>query len=84
MAKAYGLKKLAIPSAGNAASALAAFAAAAGIEAYIFMPSDVPLANHVECGSYGAKITLVNGFISDCAVWSRSAKRRKDGSISPR
>ncbi len=75
MAKAYGLKKLAIPSAGNAASALAAYAAAAGIEAYIFMPSDVPLANRVECESYGAHVTLVSGFISDCA---RMVAERKE------
>src|SRR6184192_2524757 len=67
MAKAYGLTKLAIPSAGNAASALAAYAAAAGLEAYIFMPKDVPLANRMECESYGAHVTLVNGLISDCA-----------------
>ena len=67
MAKAYGLRKLAIPSAGNAASALAAYAAAAGIEAHIFMPKDVPLANRVECESYGAHVTLVPGLISDCA-----------------
>jgi threonine synthase len=61
-----GLKRLAIPSAGNAASALAAYAAAAGIEANIFMPQDVPQANFIECMSYGAKVTLVNGLISDC------------------
>ncbi|MGH9552586.1 MAG: threonine synthase, partial [Terriglobales bacterium] len=67
MAKAYGLKKLAAPSAGNAASALAAYAAAAGIEAHIFMPRDVPLANRLECESYGARVTLVDGLISDCA-----------------
>ena len=67
MAKAYGLRKLAIPSAGNAASALAAYAAAAEIEAHIFMPNDVPLANRVECESYGARVTLVAGLISDCA-----------------
>ncbi len=67
MAKAYGLKKLAIPSAGNAASALAAYAATAGMEAHIFMPKDVPLANRVECESYGARVTLVNGLIGDCA-----------------
>src|SRR5438552_1093970 len=67
MAKAYGLRKLAIPSAGNAASALAAYAAAAGIEAHIFMPKDVPLANRVECETYGAHVTLVDGLISDCA-----------------
>jgi threonine synthase len=66
MAKHYGLKKLAIPSAGNAASALAAYCAAAGIEAYIFMPKDVPQANLVECRAYGANVTLVNGLISDC------------------
>jgi threonine synthase len=67
MAKAYGVKKLAIPSAGNAASALAAYAALAGIEAHIFMPRDVPLANRVECETYGARVTLVSGLISDCA-----------------
>jgi threonine synthase len=67
MARHFGLKKLAIPSAGNAASALAAYAAAAGIEAHIFMPKDVPLANRVECDYYGAHVTLVDGLISDCA-----------------
>src|SRR5438067_10938929 len=67
MARHYGLKKLAIPSAGNAAGALAAYAAAAGIEANIFMPEDVPDANLVECKAYGAKGTLVDGLISDCA-----------------
>src|SRR3989440_8089338 len=67
MAKQYGQRKLAIPSAGNAASALAAYAARAGIEAHIFMPRDVPQANRVECESYGARVTLVNGLISDCA-----------------
>jgi threonine synthase len=67
MAKQYGLKKLAVPSAGNAASALACYAAAAGIEANIFMPKDVPMANFVECKCYGANVTLVDGLISDCA-----------------
>jgi len=67
MAREYGLKKLAVPSAGNAASALAAYCAASGIEAHIFMPKDVPMANFVECKSYGAKVTLVDGLISDCA-----------------
>ena len=67
MARQYRLKKLAVPSAGNAASALAAYCAAAGIEAHIFMPKDVPTANLVECKSYGAKVTLVDGLISDCA-----------------
>src|SRR5215467_8031626 len=67
VAKALGLKKLAMPSAGNAGSALAAYAAAAGIEAHIFMPRDVPPANRIECEIYGAHVTLVNGLISDCA-----------------
>ena len=62
-----GIRKVAIPSAGNAASALAAYAAAAGIEAHIFMPRDVPQANFIECQAYGAHVTLVNGLISDCA-----------------
>jgi threonine synthase len=66
MAQHYGLKKLAVPSAGNAAGALAAYAAAAGIEANIFMPKDVPFANYVEAVAYGASVTLVNGLISDC------------------
>jgi threonine synthase len=61
-----GVKKMAIPSAGNAASALAAYAAAAGIEAHIFMPRDVPQANFIECKAYGAHVTLVDGLISDC------------------
>jgi threonine synthase len=61
-----GIQKVAIPSAGNAASALAAYAAAAGIESYIFMPRDVPQANYLECMAYGANVTLVDGLISDC------------------
>src|SRR5882757_2340906 len=67
MARHFGLKKLAIPSAGNAAGALAAYAAAASIEAHIFMPKDVPMANRIECDYYGAHVTLVDGLISDCA-----------------
>ena len=53
MAKELGVKKLAVPSAGNAAGALAAYAARAGLEAHIFMPRDVPLANRLECQYYG-------------------------------
>src|SRR6201993_71940 len=67
MARHYGLQKLAAPSAGNAAGALAAYAAAAGIEAHIFMPRDVPMANYLEGVAYGARVTLVDGLISDCA-----------------
>ncbi|MGA7412976.1 MAG: threonine synthase, partial [Bryobacteraceae bacterium] len=66
VAKKLGVTKLAIPSAGNAASALAAYAAVAGLEAHIFMPSDVPQANFIECKAYGARVTLVDGLINDC------------------
>jgi len=75
MAKHYELKKLAVPSAGNAAGALAAYAAAAGIEANIFMPKDVPFANYVEAKMYGANVTLVDGLISDCG---RMVAERKE------
>src|SRR6201989_1636159 len=67
MARHYGFKKLAVPSGGNAAGPPAAYAAAAGIEAHIFMPKDVPIANYMEGIAYGAKVTLVDGLISDCA-----------------
>ena len=75
MARHYGLRKLAAPSAGNAAGALAAYAAAAGIEAHIFMPKDVPFANYLEAMLYGAKVTLVDGLISDCG---RMVAERKE------
>jgi threonine synthase len=75
MARHYGLKKLAAPSAGNAGGALAAYAAAAGIEAYVFMPKDVPLANRLEVEACGARLTLVDGLISDCG---RMVAERKD------
>jgi threonine synthase len=68
MAKQFGLKKLAVPSAGNAAGALAAYAARAGLEAYIFMPRDTPRANVVECEQMGAHVTLIDGLITDCGA----------------
>ena len=76
MANKLGATKLAIPSAGNAAGALAAYAASAGLEAHIFMPQDVPQANFIECKSFGAHVTLVDGLISDCGriVAERKAK----------
>ena len=67
MAKHYGLRHLAVPSAGNAAGALAAYAAAAGITAHLFMPQDVPFANYLEGIVYGADVHMVDGLISDCA-----------------
>lgn len=75
MARHYGLKKLAAPSAGNAGGALAAYAAAAGLEAYIFMPKDVPIANRLEVEAAGAHLTLVDGLISDCG---RMVAERKE------
>jgi threonine synthase len=66
MAKELGVKKVAVPSAGNAAGAMAAYAAKAGIEAYIFMPADTPRANIIECEQTGANVTLVDGLITDC------------------
>jgi len=77
MARHYGLTKLAVPSAGNAAGALAAYAAAAQIEAHIFMPRDVPFANYVEAVAYGAHVELVNGLISDCARTVQECKQHE-------
>jgi threonine synthase len=75
MARHYGLTKLAAPSAGNAGGALAAYAAAAGLEAYVFMPKDVPIANRLEVEASGAHLTLVDGLISDCG---RMVAERKE------
>jgi threonine synthase len=77
MARHYGLKKLAAPSAGNAGGALATYAAAAGLEAYIFMPKDVPLANRLEVEAAGAHLTLVDGLISDCGRMVAERKERE-------
>jgi threonine synthase len=65
-AKELGVKKVAIPSAGNAGGSLSAYAARAGIEAYVFMPQDTPVANQIEARQYGAHLTLVDGLINDC------------------
>ncbi|CAN5404045.1 threonine synthase [soil metagenome] len=75
MAKELGVKKVAVPSAGNAAGAMAAYAARAGMEAFIFMPSDTPRANIVECEQSGAHVTLIDGLITDCG---RVVAERKD------
>lgn len=75
MAKELGAKKLAVPSAGNAAGALAAYAARAGLEAHIFMPRDTPRANVIECEQTGAQVTLMDGLITDCGA---EVGRRKE------
>lgn len=67
MAKELGITKVAVPSAGNAAGAMAAYAAAAGLEAHIFMPEDAPVANKIEAEVFGAHVTLVKGLITDAA-----------------
>ncbi|HWR54347.1 MAG TPA: threonine synthase [Bryobacteraceae bacterium] len=66
MARELGIARLAMPSAGNAGSALAAYAAASRLDARIFMPADTPLANYIECKAAGADVTLVDGLIHDC------------------
>jgi threonine synthase len=84
MAKHYGLKHLAVPSAGNAASALAAYAAAAGISAHLYMPQDVPFANYLEGVAYGADVHIVDGLISDCArLVGEEIKRQKAAGLPP-
>jgi threonine synthase len=76
MAHELGIKRLAIPSAGNAAGALAAYAAKGGLEATIFMPEDTPLANRLECALLGAEVVLVPGSIKDCG---RAMRERMQG-----
>lgn len=66
MARELGVKKAAAPSAGNAAGALSAYAALAGMECHIFVPSDTPQAFIVECRALGAEVNLVDGLITDC------------------
>ena len=71
-AKALGLKKLAVPSAGNAGAALACYAARAGIEARVFMPMETPHSMVKECNAYGAEVVQVQGNIGDAGARMRS------------
>jgi len=72
-----GVRRLAIPSAGNAAAALAAYGAKAGLEVHVYMPRDAPRVNIVEAMAYGADVTLVDGLITDAArLLEETAKRR--------
>ena len=66
LANGFGIRKVACPTAGNAGGAMAAYAARAGMEAYVFMPEDTPAINMKECYLSGAKTFLVNGLITDC------------------
>src|SRR5205085_2476196 len=74
MARQFGIKRLAIPTAGNAGGAMAAYAARAGMEAFVFMPADTPAINQYECRLAGAKTFLVDGLITDCGAVVRSGK----------
>ena len=78
MAKFLGAKKVAVPSAGNAGGALAAYAARAGLEAHIFMPRDTPPANITECRELAAHVTLIDGLITDCGA-EIARRKEKEG-----
>jgi threonine synthase len=78
MAKYLGAEKLAVPSAGNAGGALAAYAARADLEAHIFMPRDTPRANIIECRELGAHVTLIDGLITDCGA-EIARRKEKEG-----
>jgi len=73
MAKQFGVKRIALPTAGNAGAAAAAYAAQAGMETFVFMPEDTPGVNQIETKLYGAKAFLVNGLINDCGRIVREA-----------
>jgi threonine synthase len=76
MARQFGIRRVAIPTAGNAGGAMAAYAARAGMEAYVFMPEDTPAINQYECQLAGARTFLVNGLITDCGRIVREGKER--------
>lgn len=78
MARQFGIRRVAIPTAGNAGGAMAAYAARAGMEAYVFMPEDTPVINQYECQLAGARTFLVNGLITDCGRIVREGKERLD------
>ena len=74
MAKSFGISRVALPTAGNAGGAAAAYAARAGMECFVFMPEDTPVINQYECALFGAKTFLVNGLINDCGRIVREGK----------
>jgi threonine synthase len=76
LAKRLGVRRVALPTAGNAGGAAAAYAARAGLECYVFMPEDTPIVNQYECALAGAKTFLVNGLINDCGRIVRDGKER--------
>lgn len=78
MARQFGIRRVALPTAGNAGGAAAAYAARAGMECYVFMPEDTPAINQYECQLAGARTFLVNGLITDCGRIVREGKDRMD------
>lgn len=72
-AKELGASSVAIPSAGNAGSAMSAYAAKAGLPAYVFMPADTPSVMKAECAAYGSHVILVDGLINDAGKVAREA-----------
>src|SRR6476619_6815645 len=76
MARHLGLHRLAIPTAGNAGGALAAYGARAGMEVFVFMPDDTPVINQMEAHLAGARVFLVNGLINDCGRIVREGAER--------
>ena len=76
MARRFGVQRVALPTAGNAGGAAAAYAARAGMECFVFMPQDTPAINQYECALAGAKAFLVNGLINDCGRIVRDGKER--------
>jgi threonine synthase len=76
MARHFGIRRLAIPTAGNAGGALAAYGARAGMDVHVFMPEDTPRINQVEAHLAGARVFLVNGLITDCGRIVREGAER--------
>ena len=68
MAKHFGIKQMALPTNGNAGAALAAYAAAAGIEATVICPEETPPINIAEAEAYGARVLVADGQIDECGA----------------
>jgi threonine synthase len=76
MAKELGIERVAVPTAGNAGGALAAYAARAGLACFVFMPDDTPVVNQLEAALFGARAFLVDGLIGDCGAIVREGRER--------
>ena len=77
MANHFGIETVALPTAGNAGGAAAAYAARAGMQCYVFMPEDTPIINQYEAAAAGAHAFLVNGLINDCGKVVNEGKESK-------